>query len=296
MKWNLIRFKSTDGIELSGILSCPDNPKSTLLYIHGLTSSFQSEYPILEKLQKQLFPLGVGVMAFNNRGYGIVNRFKKEDKNKKEGYRSVIIGGAFEKFEDCQYDIEGATRYITENMLCDVILCGISTGCNKSVYYLSKSVKSPVSGLILLSAVSDIEAFGENPQVLKRLRENAQKLIELGKPNQLLEKVDDEFPLSAQRMASLVNTEASENTFPYIDLKPKFKLFKKIDKPVLLIYGENDEYMRFDKQKAIQVFKSQSSKAYSISSEIIRGAGHGFDGFEISLSRLISRWIKNKLN
>ncbi len=318
MNWHLISFKSPDGFILNGIIASPNNPKAIFLYVHGLTSSFTSGYEILDTLKRKLEPLQIGVMAFNNRGYGLVNRFKKRDLRKKKGYRTEIIGGVYEKFENCQHDIEGAVNFITtefqktksvlrldsrnnghdrsktETRLCDVIVCGISTGANKSVYYLSKKPNKRVSGLILLSPGSDIEAFGENPKVLEKYRENAQKLIGLGKPDELLEKVDDQFPFSAKRMASLVNTEAPENTFPYIDSKPNFKLFSKIIQPVLVIYGKDDEYIKFDKKKALAIFKSQAKKAYSFSSNIIRGAGHGFDGYEKELSEHISHWISSE--
>lgn len=294
-KFELVSFFTPDGIELKGVLSCPKALKGIIIYIHGLTDSFTGDYPLITALSRELGKINWGILAFNNRGAGLINRFPKIDKRKKKGYRSQIIGSVYEKFEYCQFDIEGARRFISETILCDnIVICGISTGANKAVYYLFKNTLKQVSGLILLSAVSDIEAFkndfGKN---FEKEVENAGKMVKSGKSDELMPKVSTDFPFSYGRFFSLVNTEARENTFPYIDKKPNFKALRQVSQPILLIYGANDEYMRFDKQKAINIFKSQAKKTYSIKGQIIRGANHGFNGKEKELASIISGWISN---
>lgn len=294
MSWEIVSFLTPDGLELKGVLSYPKAPKGILIYIHGLTDSFTGDYPLISALEADLRKINWGILAFNNRGAGLVNRFQKQDKRKKKGYRSETIGSVYEKFEDCIYDLEGATRFISEKIMCDVILCGISTGANKVVYYCSKTKNKNIKGIVLLSPVSDIEAFqndfGKNFQ--KEVK-NAQNQVKNGSGDQLMPKVDKSFPFTYRRFYSLVNTEAPENTFPYIDKEPQFKALGRIKAPILIIYGQNDEYMRFDKKHAIEIFTANAKKAYSIQGKIIRGAGHSFGEYEEELADKVKLWINS---
>lgn len=295
MSWKLVSFYTPDGVELKGVLSYPKDPKGILIYVHGLTDSFTGDYPIISSLETGLRKINWGILAFNNRGAGLVNNFHKIDKRKKKGYRSETIGAVYEKFEDCIHDLEGATRFISENRLCDdIVVCGISTGSNKVVYYSAKIKNKNIKGIVLLSPVSDIEAFqndfGKN---FSNEVKKAQKMIKNGFGDQLMPKVSKDFPFTYRRFYSLVNIEAPENTFPYIDKEPQFKALACIKAPILIIYGQSDEYMRFDKQKAIEFFTSQAKKAYSIQGKIIRGAGHSFDKHEEELAEEIKLWTSS---
>jgi alpha/beta superfamily hydrolase len=61
----------------------------------------------------------------------------------------------------------------------------------------------------------------------------------------------------------------------------------------LVVYGEQDEYVRFPINDVIPLLQSHNSRA---DYEVISGANHSFDGYEKILSERILAWIKNMEN
>jgi alpha-beta hydrolase superfamily lysophospholipase len=140
VEYQFERIITKDGIRLEGLSWVPKKPsKKALVFVHGLTDNFYGDYEIFDALAKKFNKIGVGLASFNNRGHDIVTGVLKKDKRKKRGFKSLTLGAAFEKFEDCIFDIEAGVRFLKEKGFRKIIVAGISTGANKTAYYFSKS-------------------------------------------------------------------------------------------------------------------------------------------------------------
>src|SRR5262245_33388648 len=100
----------------------PTKPKRTIIWIHGLGSSAFSKLGIVEKLVDE----DTSVLTFNNRGHDAVTRIGTTTGKKK------TAGAAFEKFEECADDIQGAINFAKKAGAKQIYLAGHSTGCQKS--------------------------------------------------------------------------------------------------------------------------------------------------------------------
>src|SRR5262249_24525325 len=132
---------------LNGLWFGPKKPKQAIVWIHGLASSAFSRLDIIEKIVDSR----TAVMTFNNRGYANVARIGKT--NSKKG---LTAGAAYERFEDCVDDIQGAINFARKQGAKKIFLAGHSTGCQKAIYWAYKSnLKKGVGGIILFAPVSD---------------------------------------------------------------------------------------------------------------------------------------------
>ena len=128
---NLVWFKATDGLELQGFLVEPKRKLNKIaIFIHGMGGEFIWKELLFSS--KLFLTFGISFFAINTRGAGIIRRFY----TKKKSYK---LGMAFEKFEDCVKDIEGAINFVKENGYNHVILIGHSSGCQKAIYYLYRT-------------------------------------------------------------------------------------------------------------------------------------------------------------
>ncbi|MBI2641588.1 hypothetical protein HYW87_03280, partial [Candidatus Roizmanbacteria bacterium] len=73
--------------------------------------------------------------------------------------------------------------------------------------------------------------------------------------------------------------------------KPLFQECKTINKPTLVVYGENDEYCYGDVAKCVNILKKECPNKKIFTFKIIKGADHGFDGKEKALVHLIVNWL-----
>jgi pimeloyl-ACP methyl ester carboxylesterase len=129
---------------LDGLWFGEQKAKTGFIFIHGLSSSAFSHHEVL--------PVHDSAMAlyFNNRGHDELTGIKKINEQNEKGYEYKPGGEAHEVFTDCADDIQGAVNFLTENGIKDIYLVGHSTGCQKSVYYLSrKSNQNFVKGVVL---------------------------------------------------------------------------------------------------------------------------------------------------
>ena len=103
MSIEVVRFKAKDGINLDGILNkCEDKTNKLLIQIHGMTSNCfkRRDRKIADKAKE----IGIDVFDFNNRGSDVVRYIKNDNV-------TLLAGMAYEKVEDCYFDIVGAIEF-----------------------------------------------------------------------------------------------------------------------------------------------------------------------------------------
>ncbi|TSC76783.1 MAG: hypothetical protein G01um101433_672 [Parcubacteria group bacterium Gr01-1014_33] len=278
----LTKIKTRDGIWLDGIyISPPRKDKTCLIWIHGLTSTFYFSQTLIQEISSRCQKLGIGYFKFNTRGHDLVCRGQKE---------GLLLGTVFEKFEDCVYDIDAMIQSAGMQGYENIILAGHSTGANKALYYLYKTKKRNVKGLILLGsandAVAEIQRIGEKEfEKTSRLAKNLYK-----KDSSSLFKSHG-YLYSARRYLSLYTPGSREDVFPYYSPDTQWKELRSIKIPVAVIIGSHDECLDRPAKKFVSIFQKNATQAKSFSGIIIKGADHSFRKKEKELAGAIMHWI-----
>lgn len=282
IKERLVNFTTEDGLELMGLFLEPEGAERVLVFIHGFGGNFY--WKRLINNSQYLLDSKISLLSINTRGSEIIKNFKKNGKN-------ILVGSALEKFEECLFDIGASIDFCERNKYSSVILCGYSSGCQKIVYYQSIKQDKRVKGLINIAPGDDYniikQKVGKN---FENLVKKAKKLASIGKGDQLfLELFDYGIIASANRFLSqcyLKNPEA--RIFNY-NLK-KMEYVRKIKIPMLVVYGEKDEYVAGSLdfyQKKIQ----ENYKGKLLEFLIIKDATHNFSGKERELIKSIKDFV-----
>lgn len=289
VRYEAVSFQTKDKLTLHGLLTVPKNAKGVCIYIHGLTGSALNNTQI-HALAPVLTSAGFGVFVIDTRGADIIHKVKKEDKSKPKGYVSLSIGTAFEVFTDCTFDIDAAVQYLQKLNVKNIHLIGHSTGCQKSIYYLSQLPKqSKIKSVLLLAPLSDYAAAIADPKLPEKTG-YAKFLVKSGKKNTLLP--DDLFGelLSAQRFLSLYTPNSKEEIFTYASGK-KAKTLRSVTVPTLAVFGEKDEYLDRPVLELVEWFE-ENIHAKKKQVEWIEGANHSFKGKEKQMGNVIVSWLQ----
>ncbi|CAH6721886.1 putative fusarinine C esterase Sidjp [[Candida] jaroonii] len=176
-----------------------------------------------------------------------------------------------------------------------IILMGHSTGCQDTIRYLcnysyqEKFQKSmEIDGGILQAPVSDREGIAEDvgEDNLDKLVEQVKvEYLDKGLKNQMLPlnftRVSLGYPTTAYRFHSLFSKFGDDDFFStYITDEQLKDSFGKVKKPLLSLYGDEDQYtpVFVDKQNLISRWqKATDEKYWSKLSKVLLKANHTVD-------------------
>jgi pimeloyl-ACP methyl ester carboxylesterase len=277
---------------LNGLWFGSRHPQKALIFVHGLTATAFSNHEFLVPLADDQ----TAVITFSNRGHDKIAKVKKLDQRKKKGYSSQLIGEAHEVFTDCVDDLQGAVNFLREQGIAQIFLVGHSTGCQKSVYYLSRPGKQQfVDGMILLCPISDYAAalkFDSHEQ-LSAAEKAARRLSSAGRPHQLLPL--DLWPAfhDAQRFLSLYTPDSPEEIFSYAQPEKSPKTLTKLKIPTLIVFAGQDEYRDRPTEKIAAWFKNHLP-APDLTIKIISDALHSFQHHEPQVVKAIASWLDGR--
>jgi len=289
MEARVITIQTPKKIMLDGFIFGPKKAKIIYIFLHGLGGGLFSRIDLME----QLITPKTAVMAFNNRGHGLINRFKKVETRKSVDYVSVMGGSILESFIDTVDDIKGAIKCAKENGYKKIVLVGHSTGSNKVAYYLSKNFNDDVMGGVLLAPMSDYASIIQTvaPGVYKKAIKFANKYVDEKKGDKLLPESIWPQLISSQRFLSLFTPDSKEEIFSYVSNK-KSNVLRKIKKPLLIILAQKDGYADRDIDEIYKWFKKESPINYS-KLLIIKNAIHSFKDCEVELRKEIVKWLNS---
>lgn len=271
---------------LNGLWFGPVKPKRVIILVHGLTSSSFSGSAMREAL---LALRGSAVVTFNNRGFESVTSIKQK-RGKDTMYHTM--GGTHEVFVDCVDDIQGAINFVRKAGVREIFLAGHSTGCQKSIYWASKTGGKGVNGIILFAPISDYssEKKSDTDGRLAEATALARKLVNEGKPHELLPRSASPIMLlDAQRFLSLYTPESHEEIFSYGHTKEPVT-YTAVRLPVLAVFAGNDEYADEPAQKIADWFTAHS-RSRRFAHTIIPRVKHSFRGGETKIARVVQQWI-----
>jgi pimeloyl-ACP methyl ester carboxylesterase len=294
-----IRFFSADGFKLAGLLFSPQTQtKKVAIFLHGNGSS--SVFESIEDAQAYASAFtskDISFFPFNNRGSGYIRSLKKNV----DGVETRFKGGtAYELIKDCLYDIDGAVGHLRTLGFDEFYLIGESTGANKICVYDYCKKNNPISKYVLVSGGDDSGIYFEmlGKETFEKALLKAKTEINKGNGEVLIPPEYGDFMLSWQSFHDTLNPDGSYNSFPYNDYFNKLKLstkelfyqFKAIKKPLMVVYGEVDEYCYGRVPDIVAHLDSiQSSTDYK--SIIIPGGDHGLTGKMDQAAEGISKWI-----
>jgi len=282
----IIKIQTPKGFLLNGLLLGPEKAKTAYIFIHGLGGSLFSQTELLYKLASE----NSSVLTFDNRGNAVVKTvFQNYPRNSKK-YKKHIIGSAHEVFADCLDDIDGAVQYAINLGAKNIFLVGHSTGCQKSIYYLAKRIKTQVKGAVLLAPMSD---FADTYAYTGRKMYNkavlySKKLVSRGKPHELLPLNVWPDLIDAQRFLSLYTPDSTEEIFSYAS-KKKPTLLINNKKPVLVILAANDQFTDRPMIDISNWFK-EALKNNKHQINMIKEAPHNFLGQANVLQKIVKNW------
>lgn len=296
MQCEFVNVTTMDGVELQGLIFAPKGADTVGVWVHGLTASFHSNPTRTNALAKVFNSAGLAYATFDTRGHDAVAFARKYDKRKPKGYRSITVGAGYEKFTDCVLDLDAIVDFLHERFK-DVIFIGHSTGANKAVYYLSRMGKQKkIAGVVLASPVSDVALYKkELGNKYEKALEAAQDMVDKGEGDKLMPQELANGLATASRFLSLADQNSVEQMFPTKEFRGPLTLFSKIKIPMLVLFGEKDDYLLGDKvttQDVLGTF-SKYHKSKNFQTLIIPLADHGYRDHDLDLGHTLVRWVQD---
>lgn len=285
---NIITLVTKDSIQLSAILFGSPSSETGFIFLHGLGSSAFSHNEVLPSGEKYLS------LYIHNRGHDELASLKKLNPAKEKGYDWFPGGQAHEIFSDCIYDIQAGVDYLKNLGVKKIFLVGHSTGCQKTIYYLSRlPIKNDISGAILICPMSDYSATLSTvePSLLAKASNHARNMVKVGEPNKLLPGYLWPETLDAQRFLSLCTPDSTEEIFSYCQPDKKPELLQKVFNPLLVLLAENDEYADRPISEIAKWFSDNTNNA---TVQLIEGSLHSLTGKNELIQKKITNWLDAK--
>ena len=292
LKGNLVKTITSDGLELAGFW-VDKKSEIAVFHSHGTSGDFYT-HKFIENEAEKLSSLGISFLTANNRGHDV---FADIRKHKHGNVEWAQIGGAFEKFEDCLYDIDSWLNFLTNQGVKRVILQAHSL-TQKILYYQFNKKDRRVIGQIHLSPCNDAGymyyLLGE-----KKYRETNREIERMVKEANITKLLPKELsvvcPMGALAYYGYLTEDGAGNLFPYHNSEsPKWKLLNVTQEPILAIFGGSDGFIKPSIKEAAELFKKKAKSTKDVTVEVINGASHSFVGFEDKLVRMITIWVNKQ--
>ena len=298
-KPEFIEFKTKDGLTLPGLLYVVPRSKSLAIFLHG-NGSTSVFYDADENLTftNALAKKGISTLYFNNRGAHIIKKFNVQKGKKKE---RKSFGMAHEKIKECVQDIEGAIAFGKKRGFKNFYLVGFSTGANKICVYNYYKPRNQIDKYVIVCGGDDTGIYYKQLGKAKfwKLFKLAKQRIKQKRGHELMQELLPDEIFSSMGFYDIANPDGDYNVFPFYEVlrnvklskKPLFRHFKSIKKPSLVVYGDKDEYAWGSVPKVVEILKS---KRPELEYKIIKGADHGFTGYQKTLAKMLADWLTAK--
>ena len=290
----LVRFPTTDGLELAGLLYEPRRATTrVIVFLHGTGGASVFESKRTNVLASEFLARGIAYFPFNNRGAGLMKWHR--------GSKGRVGGGmAFERIRDCVPDIDGAVRELRRRGYREICLVGHSTGANKIAVYDHYKPRNRVKRYVLLAGGDDTgmlyDQLGERR--FRAALEKARAMVKAKRGDELVPRAVSAMPMSWTSFYDMANPDGDYNTFPFLEAmrairlsrRPRFGQVKAIRKPALVLYGDRDEYLYGEVSRCVSILADAIGPKPNFELGIVEDADHGFGGREAEVARVIADW------
>lgn len=275
---NIETIRTKDGIGLKGLFLEVKDSDRVCLFIPGCCGNFVDN-DFMRIIGLELVKKNYNVLCANTRGSFMMNSsFHPQNLEKPKQ-----IGVAYEHFEDCIYDIDAWIKHLNLKGYKKVDVICHSSGSNKLIYYMNCDVqgKEFINNIVFLSPpdfANRIRCYNDYEDLLREAKEN----VESGNPNKLI-KVHFFYKTSSSFL-SMMSSKNFDN-LPLVNGETKdFFQYTKIDKPISIIYGSEENYIKNYRDKLIS-FANPNTSVECL--EII-GADHIYFGKEEIVGKQIA--------
>lgn len=295
MRGELVRTFTEDGLELHGLFCSPADREANgmaLLHVPGFTGNFYEE-KFVDYIAERVTKRGCAFLAVNTRGHDYLSGFIRKTDS---GITYVQIGGAYEIFEECIFDVKAWIDFLQGRGYSRVILEGESLGTLKTVFYEHQTQDERVRGVVLISPVDHIglqrmATEGKYDEAINIARQ----MIEHGKSDELMPRVYCplwRFSISAKSYINAFGPNTKSGIFNFHDPNARFEELSTIKCPMLATYGTIREAVVDNKvEEALSIIKRRAKSSKRCDTAIIRDAPHNYLGREEELSETIGNWI-----
>lgn len=284
---SLVQVATSDGLYLQGFFVLGSGKKA-LLHIHGFEGNFY-ENKFVQVLAEKMKNEGLTFLSVNTRGCEKIKDFNTVDGKIK------TIGARYELLEDTHLDIGAWIRFLLDQGYEDIILQGHSLGTYKAArYLLTGRNKNSIKKLILLSPFDKkalLVSSGRKP--IERLLNEAQKMVDSGKGDEMVTDKFDEIVLSYKTYVSWYKQDELGRMFEFVSKGYDFPILKKISVPTKIIVGSKDEFFHVSNpkhpEKAMEILLKHIPHSEG---KIIQGAVHSYASHEEELANEIIKFVK----
>lgn len=286
----IVSTKSSDGFHFKGLLSEAKDSKKIIIHIHGMAGSilFNEYYPFMHTHYPDS---GYSFLAGQHRGSGTVTAFTRNSG-------SGICGSAFEKFEDCVYDIQAWIDFAKSKGYEEIWLQAHSLGPSKIAYYISQTKNHGISGLIFISP-SEMVGLVHDEEVGQKdynlMYPEAKKLQKEGKGNVLLSHtLWGENLLSADTFLNLFDEGTHAAIFNFANESLGWDVVNSIDIPVIAFTGTKDDGIEpvAVPEKAMKMLEKELKNSPGVKTVVYEGADHSFNGFGEKIVKDVVDFVK----
>ncbi len=286
--YELIKAKTDDDLLLSGLYLPGSTEKTAYILIHGFTADFYS-HNFYHTIAKKLKSNESALILAQTRGTGLHTEFIMPNGEGK------YIGSFYEKIEESHLDISAFIKLLIAEGYENIGLIGHSLGTIKAVRYLFEGeFKNNISELILL-APFDKNAFMERkaPGQRSKFLSSAKEMIDSGHGQDIVPVPEyEDYPMSYDNYLSWYADDDMSNMWDFYREGYDFPILQKINLPVKVIIGENDEFATYPEfgetpAKALDIIKKHLKNCQTF---LVSGSNHTYFGHEEEVADLV---IKN---
>jgi pimeloyl-ACP methyl ester carboxylesterase len=296
----IVWIESEDGLPLDGIVIRPVGVATkpiAVVHVHGFTSRFTLTTHVL--VGRHLARHGFTSVSGSNRGYSF-------GKNTQRRGTPVMIGAAWERFDECPLDIGAWVAFVVRLGFDDVVLLGHSFGVPKVVWYQAERQDPRVRGLICASpgpaflvAYPEVVAKGDvaeprpfdmhyliDPAVI----DQAERMVHEGRGQDLLPWGSvGSITLSAQ--TCLDRAAANRATFDVLGIATAAPAVARVRCPLLVFFG-TEEAATMGGAAELDLIRRNAVSASRVDTHIVEGADHMYTERTTEVAELIAGWLE----
>lgn len=297
----LTSFAATDGVVLPGLLFEPRRrTRDAVIYLHGNGDSSIFYSARTTRMAAALLQRRITFFPFNNRGALQLKWLKRllpggESEN-------VTAGMSHEVIADAVHDIDGAARFLRGLGYERLHLVGYSTGANKICVYHARKPRNRFLTYTLMGPGDDTGLYYASlgPRRFFRTLGKSRQEIAQGRGDRLAPRGASPFLISWRSLYDTINPDGDYNVFPFNEAindlrlsktKPLFAEYRKLRKPTLVVFGENDEYAYGMVPRCMELLEEHAPPRIPFRFEVLPDTDHGFHRKEEELGRLIGESV-----
>lgn len=274
----MITAVTKDSLQLSGLLVKPRKTKTNkigVIWVHGAGQNFY--YPSYVQIARQMAARGYAFVTINTRMHDIGCFLSYKDE---VALRGGIYWGIPSKVS---LDIEAWIEKMVKQGYDKIVMVGHSAGGPAVRAYQALRNDKRVAGIVMASVAIGTTPLAQDTAILP-----IAKMVNEGRGQDLLPMLR----LSAATYLDYSNTQ--EGSWDFYGTRPTTTHpgIARVDCPFLAWFGTTEDVGDLkDLDRIEQLIKAQPTGPSTVTTAIVEGANHLYDGSEEKIAEILSGWI-----